>query len=155
MVQISPAGRQRAGTASPAGATDATGATGAPSRADLTRVRILEAASRVFRRQGLAATGMRDIAAELGMHVGNLYYYFEDRRDLLAFCQETTLERLQALAVRVEAGDAPADEKLRALIAGHVFELNEGVPGSLAHLEVEAIDEDRRPGILARRETYE
>lgn len=116
---------------------------------------ILEAASRVFRRRGLHATGMRDIAAELGMHVGNLYYYFEDRRDLLAFCQETTLERLLALAERVESASAPADEKLRALIAGHVFELNEGVPGSLAHLEVEAIDEDRRPGILARRETYE
>jgi AcrR family transcriptional regulator len=89
------------------------------------------------------------------MTVGNLYYYFEDRRDLLAFCQETTLERLQDLATRVESAGAPAEEKLRALIAGHVFELNEGVPGSLAHLEVEAIDEDRRPGILARREAYE
>ena len=84
MVQTSPA-------ASPLPAPGAT-------RADLTRRRILEAASRVFQRQGLAATGMRDIAAELGMHVGNLYYYFEDRRDLLAFCQETTLERLLALA---------------------------------------------------------
>ena len=109
----------------------------------------------MFQRQGLAATGMRDIAAELGMHVGNLYYYFEDRRDLLAFCQETTLERLLALAARAEASDLPADEKLRALIAGHVVELNEGVPGSLAHLEVEAIDEDRRPAILARRDAYE
>jgi AcrR family transcriptional regulator len=141
MVQISRA-------ASPLPAPGAT-------RADLTRRRILEAASRVFQRQGLAATGMRDIAAELGMHVGNLYYYFEDRRDLLAFCQETTLERLLALAARAEASDLPIDDKLRALIAGHVVELNEGVPGSLAHLEVEAIDEDRRPAILARRDAYE
>ncbi len=141
MVQISPA-------ASPLPAPGAT-------RADLTRRRILEAASRVFQRQGLAATGMRDIAAELGMHVGNLYYYFEDRRDLLAFCQETTLERLLALAARAEASGLPADQKLRALIAGHVIELNEGVPGSLAHLEVEAIDDDRRPAILARRDAYE
>jgi len=154
MVQISPATSPppdraaSSGFASPAAAA-------APTRADATRRRILEAASRVFRRQGLAATGMRDIAAELGMTVGNLYYYFEDRRDLLAFCQETTLERLQALATRIESASAPADEKLRALIAGHVFELNEGVPGSLAHLEVEAIDEHRRPAILARREAYE
>ncbi|HEX2464958.1 MAG TPA: TetR/AcrR family transcriptional regulator [Thermoanaerobaculia bacterium] len=141
MVQIS-----RAATPLPApGAT----------RADLTRRRILEAASRVFQRQGLAATGMRDIAAELGMHVGNLYYYFEDRRDLLAFCQETTLERLLALATRVARASTPADEKLRALIAGHVVELNEAVPGSLAHLEVEAIDDHRRPAILARRDAYE
>jgi len=126
-----------------------------PTRADATRRRILEAASRVFRRQGLAATGMRDIAAELGMHVGNLYYYFEDRRDLLAYCQETTLERLLALAARVEESRAGAAEKLRLLIAGHVVEVNETVPGSLAHLEFEAIDEPRRSAILARREAYE
>ena len=51
---------------------------------------ILDAASRVFRRQGLHATGMRDIAAELGMAVGNLYYYFKDKEELLAFIQEET-----------------------------------------------------------------
>ena len=126
-----------------------------PTRADLTRRRILEAASRVFRRQGLAGAGMRDIAAELGMHVGNLYYYFEDRRDLLAFCQETTLDRLLALAARAESTGADAAAKLRLLIAGHIVELNEEVPGSLAHLEFEAIDDARRPAILARREDYE
>ena len=40
---------------------------------------ILEAASRVFRRKGLHGTGMRDIATELGMHAGNLYYYFPNK----------------------------------------------------------------------------
>jgi AcrR family transcriptional regulator len=125
------------------------------SRADLTRHRILAAASRVFRRRGLEATGMRDIATEIGMHVGNLYYYFEDRSDLLAFCQEATLDRLLALAARVETAAVPPDDKLRLLIAGHVVELNEGVPGSLAHLEVEAIAAARRPAILARRNAYE
>jgi len=127
----------------------------APSRADLTRRRILEAASRVFRRQGLHDTGMREIAAELGMHVGNLYYYFRDKSELLAFCQEETLDRLLALAARAEAADLSADAKLRLLLAGHVVELNEEVPGSLAHLEIEAIDAARRPAILARRDAYE
>ena len=52
---------------------------------------ILEAAARVFRRKGLAATGMRDIAAELDMAVGNLYYYVRDREELIAFVQEEAL----------------------------------------------------------------
>jgi AcrR family transcriptional regulator len=132
-------------------------ATAAPrlSRADLTRRRILEAASRVFRSKGLQATGMRDIAAELGMHVGNLYYYFRDKSELLAFCQEATLDRLLALGARVEADDVPADAKLRRLVSGHVVELNEEVPGTLLHLEIEAIDAVRRPAILARRDAYE
>src|SRR5262245_36470218 len=122
------------------------------SRADATRRRILEAASRVFRRQGLAASGMRYIAAVLGMHAGNLYDFLGDRRDQLAYWQQTTLERLLELAEHVEESTASPADKLRLLIAGHIVELNETVPGSLAHLEFEAIDEPRRSAILARRE---
>src|SRR5262245_52472340 len=73
-------------------------------RQDRTREKkraILEAAARVFRRRGLAATGMRDIAAELGMAVGNLYYYFRDREELIAFVQEEALDGLLDLAERV------------------------------------------------------
>jgi AcrR family transcriptional regulator len=116
---------------------------------------ILEAASRVFRRKGLHASGMRDIAAELDMAVGNLYYYFRDKEDLLAFIQQTTLAGLQSLAARVEALDLRADRKLWLLIAGHVALLNEGIPGSLAHLEVEALGEERRRPIQEGRDAYE
>lgn len=116
---------------------------------------ILEAASRVFRRKGLHASGMRDIAAELEMAVGNLYYYFRDKEDLLAFIQQTTLAGLQRLAARVEALELRADAKLWLLISGHVALLNEVIPGSLAHLEVEALGEERRRPILAGRDAYE
>jgi len=119
---------------------------------------ILEAASRVFRARGLHAAGMREIAAELGMAVGNLYYYFRDKEDLLAFVQESALSRLLAMAARVRALDLPADRRLRLLLEEHVVGLNdpeEGTPGSLAHLEVEALGEERRAGVLARRDEYE
>lgn len=116
---------------------------------------ILEAASRVFRRKGLHAAGMRDIAAELEMAVGNLYYYFKDKEDLLAFIQQTTLTGLRSLATRVEALDRRADEKLWLLVAGHIALLNEVIPGSLAHLEVEALGEERRRPIQEGRDEYE
>jgi AcrR family transcriptional regulator len=116
---------------------------------------ILEAASRVFRRKGLHASGMRDIAAELEMAVGNLYYYFKDKEDLLAFIQQTTLAGLRSLASRVEALDLRADGKLWLLIAGHISLLNEVIPGSLAHLEVEALGEERRRPIQEGRDEYE
>ena len=116
---------------------------------------ILDAASRVFRRKGLQATGMRDIAAELGMAVGNLYYYFRDKEELLAFVQEDALAGLLDLAARVRAADLPADAKLSRLIEEHVVRLNEGTPGSLAHLEVEALGETWRASVQARRDEYE
>ncbi|HEX6901005.1 MAG TPA: TetR/AcrR family transcriptional regulator [Thermoanaerobaculia bacterium] len=116
---------------------------------------ILDAASRVFRRKGLHATGMRDIAAELGMAVGNLYYYFKDKEELLAFVQEDALAGLLDLAAQVRETDLSADARLARLIEEHVVRLNEGTPGSLAHLEVEALGEPWRREVLERRDRYE
>ena len=109
----------------------------------------------MFRRRGLHAAGMREIAAELGMHVGNLYYYFDNKAELLAYCQEETLAELLDLAEEVAARDLPAAEKLRALVRGHVIRLNETIPGSLAHLEVEALEPSRREAIVRKRDAYE
>jgi AcrR family transcriptional regulator len=125
------------------------------SRQERRRHEILLAASRLFRRRGLHATGMRDIARELGMHVGNLYYYFENKQALLAYCQEATLARLLALASRLERSSQPADQRLRKLIDGHLRIVNEEIPASFAHLELDTIDGPRRRGILDQRAGYE
>ncbi len=116
---------------------------------------ILQAAARVFRRHGLQGAGMREIAAEAGMRAGNLYYYFQNKQDLLAFCQRDSLGGLLELARRVEASGLPADQKLYLLITGHVQRVNEATPGSLAHLEVEALEPPWRDEILPRRDRYE
>jgi AcrR family transcriptional regulator len=116
---------------------------------------ILHAASRVFRRRGLQSTGMRDIATELNMAVGNLYYYFKDKEALLAFVQEDTLEALLELADRVRTQKLRANGRLFMLIEEHVVLLNEEIPGSLAHLEVEALSEPWRRRVQDRRDAYE
>jgi AcrR family transcriptional regulator len=126
-----------------------------PPKALVKKREILEAASRVFRRQGLYATRMRDIAAEIGMQVGNLYYYFENRQELLAFCQRDALEGLLDLAAWVERQELPASGKLYLLVLGHVVHVNEGTPGSLAHLEVEALEAAWRKRLQGRRDEYE
>ncbi len=120
-----------------------------------TRRRILEAASRVFRRRGLHATGMRQIAAEAGMHAGNLYYYFRSKQELLAFCQEETLDRLLAAAESARASGLPPEATLRRMIGDHLVCLNETLPGSLAHLEVEALGAPWQARIKRRRDRYE
>jgi AcrR family transcriptional regulator len=116
---------------------------------------ILAAASRVFRRRGISGTGMRGIAAEAGMTVGNLYYYFENKQALLAFCQQDGLDGLLELAGRLASLDLPVEIRLYLLVVGHVERLNERTPGSLAHLEVEGLDGAFRDATLARRAEYE
>lgn len=123
--------------------------------ADRRRREILGAASRLFRTRGLHATGMREIAAALGMTAGNLYYYFPSKQDLLAYCQEETLGQLLELARTARRSPRGPDAKLRALIEGHVQVLNESTPGSLAHLEVNEVPAARRAPLLALRRSYE
>ena len=116
---------------------------------------ILRAASEEFRERGFHATGMRDIARRLGMTVGNLYYYFRNKEALLAFCQRQALERLLSLARWVRELELGAHQRLYLLVVGHVVCLNEGTPGSLAHLEVEELGADWRAVVVAERDAYE
>ena len=123
--------------------------------ADARRREILAAASRLFRERGFAATGMRDIAAALDMTAGSLYYYFENKEALLAYCQEATLDELAAPAAGPGGERSPAAARLRRAIVAHVVALNERHPGSLAHLEVEALGAERRAPLLRKRRDYE
>ena len=98
---------------------------------------------------------MRQIATEAGMLAGNLYYYFENKQALLAFCQQDTLDGLLELAKTVANSGLSADRKLYLLILGHILLLNEGTPGSLAHLEIEALEPRWADEIRAQRDVYE
>ena len=82
-------------------------------RAAARKREILEAAGRAFRRRGLHACGMREIAAELGMHAGNLYYYFKSKQELLAFCQQDALAGLLELARDVRARERTFEVRQR------------------------------------------
>lgn len=124
-------------------------------RFDARRREILLSASRAYRERGFHATGMREIAQAAGMTAGNLYHYFAGKEALLAFCQEESARRLNELAAWVEAQPLRADARLHALIVGHVLVLNEGLPGSLAHLEVESLEGEGRRRVVALRDRYE
>jgi len=54
-----------------------------PEHNETTRDRILEAASRLFREQGIAAVGLASIMAEAGLTVGTFYTHFKSKEALL------------------------------------------------------------------------
>ena len=109
----------------------------------------------MFRRLGLSATGMRDIAEEADLSPGILYYYFRGRDEILLFCQERTLERLLATAERAREGGGTHAERLRALLRAHVHCVLDELEGATAHLEVESLPEDLRAPVVEKRDLYE
>lgn len=116
---------------------------------------ILRAAARVFRRRGVAAAGMREIADEADLSPGNLYYYFSGKDELLLFCQERTLEHMLAAVAAARATPASRAEQLRAVLRAHVHAMLDELEGATAHLEVDALPEGMRAPIVEKRDRYE
>jgi AcrR family transcriptional regulator len=69
------------------------------SKSARTRSAIIDAALRLFRDRGYDGTTMRAIAAEAGVSVGNAYYYFESKAQLVqAFYDRAQLEHATVAA---------------------------------------------------------
>ena len=85
------------------------------------RRQILDAAIRVFARQGFHATRVSDIADEAGVAYGLVYHYFKSKDEVL---NELFIERWSLLLAAIEEADRPAPsprDKLGA-VAGFIVD---------------------------------
>lgn len=124
-------------------------------KSEARRLEILRAAARVFRRRGVAAAGMREIAEEADLSPGNLYYYFRGKDELLYFCQDRTLQQMHTALEKARATAAPVAEQLRSVLSAHLHCTLDELEGATAHLEVEALPEKLRIRIVQKRDAYE
>jgi TetR/AcrR family transcriptional repressor of nem operon len=128
--------------------------TAAPTtdRGRATREQILEAASELFYRQGVTATGLDQIVAASGTGKGQLYHYFAGKRDLthavierqIASIMADQQPRLDALATPADLrrwadalveGYAEGDHPLRCPLGALAAELAESDPDARDALE--------------------
>lgn len=78
------------------------------------RERLIEATIRVIAREGLASTSTRKIAAEAGMNLAMLHYYFGNKDDLLTAVYQSILQTVRAIIADLPAIQ-PGDD-LRAVV---------------------------------------
>jgi AcrR family transcriptional regulator len=115
------------------------------------RFRIIRAAERVYRERGFAAAGMREIAAEADLSPANLYHYFSSKEELLFFCQDRALDRLQDALDTARNARGPVAARLHQFAIEHVLCLIDDAEGSAAHFEVDALSPELRARISAKR----
>ena len=100
------------------------------------RERLIEAAGRLLHRQGYRNTTLADLADESGVPLGNVYYYFRSKRDLLGAVAGRLCDDFAARVGRIEAAHATPRERLLAfldsVIANRATYAQKGCPvGSL------------------------
>jgi AcrR family transcriptional regulator len=119
------------------------------------RVEILKAAAAAFRRLGFHGASLEEIAAELGMKKGNLYYYFRDKEDILFACHQYSLDRLLEVLKVVERADLRPDEKLRELLVSVVHTILDDLQGTALFLDLEALSSAHLQLAIERRDQFD
>ena len=83
------------------------------------------AAAQRFATHGYHATRMADIAAELDMQAGSLYYYFASKEELLVAVVESRVGRAVDELEAVVAGEGSASDRVREAIGHHLRAFND------------------------------
>jgi AcrR family transcriptional regulator len=120
-----------------------------------TRIDILKAAAKAFRKLGYHGATVEEIAAALHMKKGNLYYYFRNKEEILFACHQYSLDCLMQLLDDVEHSGLQADEKLRRLVSAFVHTILDELHGTALLLDLEALTPAHLKTVIARRDRFE
>jgi TetR/AcrR family transcriptional repressor of nem operon len=115
--------------------------------------KLVEAASRVIHERGSSATTLAAVAAESDVPLGNVYYYFKTKDELVAAVVESRLEELRRFLALADEKTTPV-ERLCVVLDGFASRADDivrrGCPyGSLAS-ELEKNERDEGAGSPAR-----
>lgn len=124
------------------------------SRARLDEV--IEVAARIFYEKGFEAATIQEIADEVGLRKGSLYYYIPDKQEALYQIIRSYHEETRAYFEPILESDDPVVEKLRRFIetetahtARHLFK------SSLFFTEWRSLDQAQREEIVAERDRHD
>jgi AcrR family transcriptional regulator len=81
------------------------------------RQRLIDAACQVCYARGVERTTLADVATAAGIPLGNVYYYFKTKNDLIEAVVEAHLSEARAMLAGVEAAHDDPRARLKALFA--------------------------------------
>lgn len=86
---------------------------------ELKRVAILATAAKLFNQKGFRETSLNDLADELRVTKPTLYYYIENKQDILFQCLLTAITQLLEKAEQIQKSNLSGVNKLNDFV--HVF----------------------------------
>jgi AcrR family transcriptional regulator len=119
------------------------------------RIEILKSAAAAFRRHGYHGASVDEIASALDMTKGNLYYYFQNKEEILFACHDYSLDELLTLMDQVRAEDTRPDDKLRKLILAFVHMMLDELQGTALTLDLQALGPTLMKRVIAKRDRFD
>jgi AcrR family transcriptional regulator len=120
------------------------------------RSEIAQAAARMFHDKGYDSTSIQDIADEVGLLKGSLYYYMNSKEDLLFELMERVHDGLMENWAQQDVEDGDSLAALRRFIRAHVIYTAEHLMQVRVFLhDFQALGETRRLSITGKRDEYE
>ncbi|MDH3301595.1 MAG: TetR/AcrR family transcriptional regulator [Acidimicrobiia bacterium] len=132
-----------------------------PTETQSGRERILAAAAQRFLEAGYVETSLRDLAADVGMKAGSMYYHFESKDALLIAVLERGMtfmvEAFEGVVEQFAAADPPdAERRLTAHITAHLRALHDNRAFTAGHVTLfRTAPEAVREAVLPLRDDYE
>jgi TetR/AcrR family transcriptional regulator, transcriptional repressor for nem operon len=80
------------------------------------RERLVTAAQELVYRQGVARTTLADIASAADVPVGNVYYYFKTKDDIIGAVVQTQAQQIESILAELERRHRSPKARLKALV---------------------------------------
>ncbi|MES2820901.1 MAG: TetR/AcrR family transcriptional regulator [Pseudomonadota bacterium] len=94
-----------------------------------THRRIIEEASRLFRRDGVGATGLQPLMKTLGLTHGGFYAHFKSKNDLVETALRHAAEQIDGVTAEMQNSERPLDSLInRYLSKSHREDPGNGCP---------------------------
>lgn len=116
---------------------------------------ILRSVGTVLRDKRLSSLTMQDIAVELGITKGNLYYYFKDKQDILFQCHMRCMDLSLAALHDIQAGQCGMGDPLHTLLVRHIAGMVQNDFGSVLLTDLDNLTPIQRSLYVARRDEFE
>ncbi len=92
------------------------------------REQLVDAAAKVFAAKGYDAARLEDIAAEVGVLQGSLYYHVGSKAHLYRLVRQRRFVEIATRLDDISRTEAPAQEKLRLAVQAHLLHLARFLP---------------------------
>ena len=117
---------------------------------------VVEAAARVFHEKGYESTSIQEIAEEVGILKGSLYYYIRSKEELLYAILQGVHEDALANIKRLETVEGDALQKVRAFVTLHLTFNAENLTkmGVFFH-DFRSLNPEHREPIIEARDLYD